>query len=59
MAANGVHEIGDEVYDRALGVFGEKTLVELVTIIGYYTSVAMVLNAFRVPPLEGREKFDD
>ncbi len=45
--ANG--RVRDATYAEALSTIGEKKLVELVAILGYYTSVAMVLNVFEVP----------
>jgi 4-carboxymuconolactone decarboxylase len=38
--------LGDSLYGRAVGMLGEKTLVEVVGIIGYYAFVAYTLNAF-------------
>jgi 4-carboxymuconolactone decarboxylase len=35
--------------------FGERGLMELVTLLGYYTLVSMTLNAFEVPLPEGQE----
>ena len=40
-------------YAAALAEFGEVTVVELVAVLGYYTSVAMVLNAFGELPADG------
>jgi len=51
--------VSDTTYARALAKFGEPGVVELATIQGYYTYLAMVMNAARVgvqpntkPPLE-------
>jgi 4-carboxymuconolactone decarboxylase len=33
-------------YERAVSVFGVKGLVELVSLVGFYVMVAMVLNTF-------------
>ncbi|MEH6547359.1 MAG: hypothetical protein V7701_13055 [Sneathiella sp.] len=50
--------INDEIHARALSVFGEKGLVELVGIIGYYHLVSLTLNAFNVPlPVPGELPF--
>jgi 4-carboxymuconolactone decarboxylase len=42
----------DDTYAAAAELLGEAGLVELVTLLGYYTVVALNLNAFRVglPP---------
>jgi 4-carboxymuconolactone decarboxylase len=36
-------------YERALSAFGLETLIETITAAGFYTSVAMMLNAFDAP----------
>ncbi|MEP4378782.1 MAG: carboxymuconolactone decarboxylase family protein [Alphaproteobacteria bacterium] len=41
-------QVSDAVYDRAIEMFGESRLVELVAIFGHYNHVAAVLNTFRV-----------
>jgi len=45
--------VSDDVYAATLAEFGEATVVELVAVLGYYTSVAMVLNAFGELPADG------
>jgi len=40
--------ISDATYARALEKFGEPGIVEMATIQGYYTYLAMVMNAARV-----------
>lgn len=39
----------DATYARAIDIFGESKLVELIAIFGHYNHVAMVLNIFQVP----------
>ena len=46
--------LSDATYLHAIAILGETRLVELIAVIGYYTSVAMVLNAFDVPVPEDR-----
>jgi len=41
--------VSDAVYNRAIEMFGESKLVELIAIFGHYNHVAAVLNTFRVP----------
>ncbi|NKB50264.1 MAG: carboxymuconolactone decarboxylase family protein [Alphaproteobacteria bacterium] len=41
--------VSDAVYHRAIEMFGESKLVELIAIFGHYNHVAAVLNTFRVP----------
>jgi 4-carboxymuconolactone decarboxylase len=43
--------VSDETYARALKRFGEKGVIDLVSIGGYYTFLAMVLNTTRFPAL--------
>jgi 4-carboxymuconolactone decarboxylase len=45
--------LSDAVYDRALKCFGLDLLIEVVTAVGFYTSVAVVLNAFDAPTPDG------
>ena len=40
------HRLDEAMYLRGQALFGEKALVEIVGIIGYYTMVAYTLNAF-------------
>lgn len=40
--------LSDDLYARAEAEFGRKTLVELVTLAGYYGMIGFVLNAFEV-----------
>jgi 4-carboxymuconolactone decarboxylase len=47
------HQLPLELYQKAVGLFGERGLVEIIATIGYYTLVAMTLNAFDVGLEEG------
>ena len=40
---------------EAVAVFGEQGLVELISVIGFYTLVSMTLNAFEIPVAPGLE----
>lgn len=42
------HRIADVQYREGITAFGETGMVELVGILGYYTLVAMTLNAFEM-----------
>ena len=46
------HRLDSDLYAEAVGYFGEKGLVELVTVMGDYVMVGMVLTAIdqRLPP---------
>ena len=49
-------KLGDDTYKRAVDVLGEQTLLDLVTIIGFYTMVAVVLVGFDVDVPDGGAK---
>jgi 4-carboxymuconolactone decarboxylase len=50
------HAISDELFAAARGAFGQKGLVELVALVGYYSMIAMALVGFGVEP-EGEPPF--
>ncbi len=45
--------LDETLYARGLTRFGERGLVEFVVLVGYYTMVAMTLNAFQADLPEG------
>ena len=45
--------VSDATYRRALELFGERGVVDLIGVSGYYTLVSMVLNVARHPLPEG------
>ena len=47
------HRLPLELYQRAVVAFGERGLMELMAVIGYYTLVSMTLNAFEVEVAPG------
>jgi len=49
------HHIDDQTYREAVSCWGETGVIELVNIIGYYTIVALTLNAFEIPLGTGME----
>ena len=52
---NRFNSVSDATYDAALARFGARTVVELTALVGYYTMVAMTLNAHEIPLPEGVE----
>jgi 4-carboxymuconolactone decarboxylase len=50
---NRTRSVSDATYADALARFGERTVVELTALVGYYTMVAMTLNAHEIPLPEG------
>ncbi len=49
--------VSDRTYKRLQAVLGDRGIVELVGILGYYTGVSMILNAFNVPLPDGTEPY--
>ena len=47
--------VTDATYAAALARLGTRTVVELTALVGYYTMVAMTLNAHEIPLPEGVE----
>jgi 4-carboxymuconolactone decarboxylase len=41
--------VSDATYARALAAFGEAAVVDMLAVIGYYTTLAMILNVARTP----------
>jgi 4-carboxymuconolactone decarboxylase len=41
--------VSDATYARAVKLFGEQGVIDIVAVSGYYTSLAMVLNTTRMP----------
>lgn len=50
---NRCDSVSDGTYADALARLGERRLVELVALVGYYTMVAMTLNAHEIPLPDG------
>jgi 4-carboxymuconolactone decarboxylase len=45
--------VSDTTYGRAVELFGERGVVDLCGLCGYYTTLAMVMNVARTPLPEG------
>jgi 4-carboxymuconolactone decarboxylase len=50
------HKVDDATYARAVAQFGERGVVDLVGIMGYYALISMTLNVFEVPVPEGAKR---
>jgi 4-carboxymuconolactone decarboxylase len=44
------HGVSDGTYRAAVDCFGEPGLVDLLGLVGYFTTVSMVMNVARTPP---------
>jgi 4-carboxymuconolactone decarboxylase len=47
------HSVSDATYARALAKFGERGIVDMIGLTGWYTMVSMVLNTARTPIQQG------
>ena len=47
MRARGV---SDATYARAVALLGERGLIDLLGLVGYFTTVSMIMNVARTPP---------
>ena len=47
--------VSDPTYARALDAFGERGVVDLTALAGYYTTLAMILNVARTPLPPGKQ----
>lgn len=48
-------DLDDAAYRRGLDALGQRDLVDLVTLVGYYETLALMLRAFRTPLPDGIE----
>ena len=51
---NRFNSVSDATYAATLAHFGDRAVVELTALVGYYTMVAMTLNAHEIPLPEGQ-----
>ena len=47
------HRVADATYERAIAALGERGVVDLVGIVGYYCLVSLTLNVFEVALPDG------
>ena len=47
------HSVSDATYARTVGKFGERGVIDMIGLSGWYTLVSMVLNTARTPLQEG------
>lgn len=52
MELHATKEVSDPTWRRAIEIFGEPGVMDLTGIVGYYTLLAMVMNAARTPAPE-------
>ena len=44
-------EVSDAVYQEAFSMLGEKGVVDLTALVGFYSAISLTLNAFGIPPV--------
>jgi 4-carboxymuconolactone decarboxylase len=49
------HRVSEQTYSQALARWGEATLVELLTLVGYFSMVSWLMNVARTPGPARRE----
>ena len=49
------HSVGDTTYARAVSKFGEQGVVDMTGLVGYYTTLAMIMNVARSPLPTGKK----
>ncbi|RJF99324.1 carboxymuconolactone decarboxylase family protein [Noviherbaspirillum saxi] len=47
-----MHGVSDGTYARAVATFGERGVVDLLGLVGYFTTVSMIMNVARTPPMQ-------
>lgn len=55
MEVHGNGQVSDVTYHKATACFGEKGVIDLATICGYYSLLAIVMNVARTPLPDGME----
>jgi 4-carboxymuconolactone decarboxylase len=52
----GRHEVTDSTFDAAMRAVGDTGVVEMIATVGYYTTLAMTMNAARTPVPDDYER---
>ena len=47
--------VSDATYTRAVSKFGEQGVIDTTALVGYYTTLAMIMNVARSPLPEGKK----
>jgi 4-carboxymuconolactone decarboxylase len=50
------HAVTDSTFDAAMGTVGDAGVVEVIATVGYYTTLAMTMNAARTPVPDDYER---
>ena len=44
-------EVSEALYQEAFSLLGEKGVVDLTALVGFYSAISLTLNAFEIPPV--------
>ncbi len=44
------HGVSDVTYERAVAAFTEAGVIDMMSLVGYFTTVSMIMNVARTPP---------
>lgn len=47
------HGVSDATYLRAVAALTEAGVIDMIGLMGYFTTVSMVMNVARTPPMAG------
>jgi 4-carboxymuconolactone decarboxylase len=48
------HGVSDATYEHAVAVFTEAGVIDMMSLMGYFKMVSMIMNVARTPPMSGR-----
>ena len=51
------HGLSNELFARAERELSRRQLVEVIALVGHYSTIGFVANAFEIPPPEGSQTF--
>ena len=51
------HGLSDELFARAEGELNRRQLVEVIGLVGHYSTISFVANTFQIPKPEGSQTF--
>lgn len=46
------HGVSDATYQHAVTRFGERGVIDMVGLVGYFSTVSMIMNVARTPPMK-------
>ena len=44
-------KVSEALYQEAFSLLGEKGVVDLTALVGFYSAISLTLNAFEIPPV--------